>query len=58
MFCGARDVESTRVLNPELQTFDEWLAVNKGRIPLESKLEPNPAAADRPLARPAAELRR
>jgi hypothetical protein len=35
MFCGARGVESTRALNPELQTFDQWLAVNKARIPLD-----------------------
>jgi uncharacterized protein YbjT (DUF2867 family) len=34
-FCGARNVEVTRVLNPSLQTFDAWLAQNKSRIPLE-----------------------
>jgi uncharacterized protein YbjT (DUF2867 family) len=31
---GARSVEFTRSLNPDLQTFDAWLAVNKDRIPL------------------------
>jgi hypothetical protein len=30
-----RDVEASRVLNPALQSFDQWLARNKNRIPLE-----------------------
>jgi uncharacterized protein YbjT (DUF2867 family) len=34
-FCGARNPEFARSLNPSLQTFDQWLAQNKGRIPLE-----------------------
>ena len=34
-FCAARSVAVSRALNPELQTFDQWLARNKGRIPLE-----------------------
>jgi uncharacterized protein YbjT (DUF2867 family) len=34
-FCAARSVEVSRSLNPELQTFDQWLVRNKGRIPLE-----------------------
>jgi uncharacterized protein YbjT (DUF2867 family) len=33
-FCGARDLAFTRSLNPELQTFEEWLAVHKDQIPL------------------------
>ncbi len=33
-FCGARDLALSRALNPELQTFDTWLARNKSRIPL------------------------
>ncbi len=33
-FCGARSLEVSRSLNPSLQTFDMWLAENKGRIPL------------------------
>jgi uncharacterized protein YbjT (DUF2867 family) len=31
-FCGARDPARSRLLNPELQTFDEWLARNGARI--------------------------
>jgi uncharacterized protein YbjT (DUF2867 family) len=34
-YCGARDVDFSRSLNPALQTFDEWLAQNKNRIPLD-----------------------
>ena len=30
-----RDLAKTRALNPELQTFDQWLARNKDKIPLE-----------------------
>lgn len=33
-FCGARNPAVARSLNPELQTFDVWLAQNKSRIPL------------------------
>jgi len=32
-FCGARDPAVARELNPAMQTFDEWLAQNKHRIP-------------------------
>ncbi len=35
MYCAARDVEFSRRLNPELQTFAVWLERNKARIPLE-----------------------
>ena len=35
VFCGARNIDVARSLNPELQTFDKWLAKNKNRIPLE-----------------------
>ena len=35
MVCGARGVESSRALNQELQSFDQWLAANKDRIPLK-----------------------
>jgi uncharacterized protein YbjT (DUF2867 family) len=35
-FCGARDVEVARKLNPELQTFAQWLAANKSRIPIKT----------------------
>jgi uncharacterized protein YbjT (DUF2867 family) len=34
-FCGARDMTKARALNPGMQTFDQWLAQNAGRIPLE-----------------------
>jgi hypothetical protein len=34
-FCGARNPDVARSLNPELQTFDTWLAKNKDLIPLE-----------------------
>jgi len=34
-FCGIRDLEESRKLNPELQTFDMWLDKNKGRLPIE-----------------------
>jgi len=32
---AARSVDFSRSLNPSLQTFDQWLAQNKSRIPLE-----------------------
>jgi uncharacterized protein YbjT (DUF2867 family) len=32
---GARDLDVSRNLNASLQTFDEWLAQNKNRIPVE-----------------------
>jgi uncharacterized protein YbjT (DUF2867 family) len=32
---GARNLDVARSLNPRLQTFDQWLAKNKSRIPLE-----------------------
>ncbi len=31
---GVRDIEGARKLNPELQTFDQWLAKHKDEIPL------------------------
>lgn len=34
-YVADRNVEETRRLNPDLQTFDEWLAANKDRIPIE-----------------------
>ena len=35
-FCGARNLEFSRSLNPELQTLEQWLAANKERIPLQT----------------------
>jgi uncharacterized protein YbjT (DUF2867 family) len=34
-YCGSRDLNVSRSLNPSLQTFNAWLTKNKGRIPLE-----------------------
>jgi uncharacterized protein YbjT (DUF2867 family) len=33
-FCAARSLEVSRALNPQLQTFSQWLSVNAQRIPL------------------------
>lgn len=33
-YCGARDVQSAQKLNPALQSFEQWLAINKDRIPI------------------------
>jgi hypothetical protein len=33
-FCGARSVEESRALNPQLQSFAAWLSKHKSRIPL------------------------
>ena len=33
-FVGVRNLEFSRELNPELQTFDEWLAIHARQIPL------------------------
>jgi hypothetical protein len=35
VLCGARNVDLARALNPSLQTFDQWLTLNKSRIPLD-----------------------
>jgi len=32
---ATRDITKTRALNPELQTLDQWLERNKGKVPLE-----------------------
>jgi uncharacterized protein YbjT (DUF2867 family) len=34
MYCGNRDLALSRSLNPKLQTFSQWLAANKERIPI------------------------
>jgi uncharacterized protein YbjT (DUF2867 family) len=34
VFCGSRNLDLSRSLNPALQTFDQWLSQNKNRIPL------------------------
>ena len=33
-YCDARSISETKKLNPELLTFDRWLAANKSQIPL------------------------
>ena len=37
-FVGARDLGFTRSLNPELQTFEQWLAKHKDQIPLPAEV--------------------
>jgi uncharacterized protein YbjT (DUF2867 family) len=34
-FCGARNLENARSINPEMKTFDQWLAENKSRTPID-----------------------
>ena len=34
-YCGARSVDGSRSLNPSLQSFEQWLALNWSRIPIE-----------------------
>ena len=36
-FVGVRDIKFARDLNPELQTFDEWLAVHGAEIPIPAE---------------------
>lgn len=36
-FVGTRDIKLARELNPELQTFDEWLAVHGQQIPIPAE---------------------
>jgi len=36
VFCGARNPAVARSLNPSLQTFEQWLAQNKDRIPVDA----------------------
>ena len=42
-YCGARSPKVARTLNPELQTFDEWLECTKGLI--QAKLQPTGVTA-------------
>jgi uncharacterized protein YbjT (DUF2867 family) len=34
-YCGARSLEFSRSLNPQLQTFEAWVSANKARIPIQ-----------------------
>jgi uncharacterized protein YbjT (DUF2867 family) len=38
-YCARRDIGFARSLNPRLQTFAEWLATNKDRIPVPARTE-------------------
>jgi hypothetical protein len=40
IFCGARNVDLARALNPSLQTFDAWFAQNTGRYPACDNVPP------------------
>jgi uncharacterized protein YbjT (DUF2867 family) len=33
-YCAARSLEVSRALNPRLQTFEQWLNANAGRVPI------------------------
>jgi hypothetical protein len=33
-YCNSRSIEVARSLNPELQSYDQWLAANAKAIPL------------------------
>jgi len=35
LFCGNRNLDVVRSLNPDLMTFDQWLAANKDSIPIK-----------------------
>jgi len=34
-YCGARSLEFSRSINPELKNFDGWLSENKAKIPID-----------------------
>lgn len=34
-FCGARNLEASRALHPKMLNFEQWVAKNKERIPLD-----------------------
>lgn len=34
-YCGARSLDFSKSINPELKNFDQWLAENKSKIPLD-----------------------
>jgi uncharacterized protein YbjT (DUF2867 family) len=33
-YCGARDIEATRALNPHLKSFDQWLTAHGSQVPV------------------------
>ncbi len=34
-FCGARSLDFSKSINPELKNFDQWLSENKAKIPID-----------------------
>ena len=44
-FCGKRDPQYARDLNPELQSFGQWLESNKDKIAIEPKADAGASAA-------------
>jgi hypothetical protein len=34
-YCGARDLKFSKLLNPELKSFDEWLKANASKIQIK-----------------------
>jgi hypothetical protein len=39
-YCGARDLDAARALNPELQSFDAWLDAHREEIPVAPAATP------------------
>jgi len=39
---AARSIEETRKLNPQLQSFDQWLAKNKDKVRAATQPAPQP----------------
>ena len=34
-YCGARSLDFSKAINPELKNFDQWLSENKSKIPID-----------------------
>jgi len=34
-YCGMRNLDVCRKLNPELQSFSQWLDLNKDKVPMD-----------------------
>jgi hypothetical protein len=39
---AARSIDETRKLNPQLQSFDQWLAKNKDKVKAATQPAPQP----------------
>jgi uncharacterized protein YbjT (DUF2867 family) len=46
VFCGARDLDTARAINPSMQTFDAWLVKNGERIPIGIEEEAKQASGE------------